>query len=155
MSESPFVMDERNLSTIRSVAAVMYLINVLALAAILLHRQFVLHQSTREFTDLALLMVFNSIFFLGAVFFFGGFSFRRIRPLVLLFIYLGFVAVGISFTAVKYLVILEEPFSWAFVLEKSIITVIICAAFVLVYALFAYRGHRRTERKLDEQEAAG
>ncbi len=155
MSESRFVLDERNLSTIRTVAAVMYCINVFALAAILLYRQFVLHQSTREFTDFALLMVFNAIFFLGAVFFFGGFSFRRFRPLVLLLLYLGFVALGVSFTAVKYFVILDEPLSWAFALQKSIIIVIICAAFVLVYALFAYLGHRRTERELDELEAVG
>jgi len=149
MPESKFVLDERNFSTIRTVGFVMYLINVIALAVILLHRQFVLHQSTQEFTDFALLMVFNAVFFLGAIFFFGGFSFRRFRPLILLLLYLGFVAIGMCFTAIKYFVILDEPFSWAFALQKSVIIVIICAAFVLVYALFAYLGHRRTEKELE------
>ena len=148
MPESNFFLDERNTGTIRTVGAVMYLINVLALAAILLYRQFVLHQPVSEFNDIANLMVFNAIFFLGAVLFFGGFSFRRFRPLVLLLIYLGFVAVGVAFMGIKYFLILDEPFSWAFVLQKSLIVFIICAAFVLVYALFAYLGHRRTEKEL-------
>ena len=139
MPESNFFLDERNTGTIRTVGAVMYLINVLALAAILLYRQFVLHQPVSEFNDIANLM---------AVLFFGGFSFRRFRPLVLLLIYLGFVAVGVAFMGIKYFLILDEPFSWAFVLQKSLIVFIICAAFVLVYVLFAYLGHRRTEKEL-------
>ena len=61
----PLRLDERNINTICRVCSIMYGITWLALAGILLYRQFVLGQSVEEFNDIAMLFTFNVIFAIG------------------------------------------------------------------------------------------
>ena len=141
-------IDERNLNTIGKVCTIMYFLNIFILSAILLYRQFVLHQDVSKFTDFANLLVFNVVVVISAILYLGGITFPRIRLRILLLIYLAFVIVGSLFTLFKYNVLLDQPLSFYAALEKLGIVVVICGLFMLVYGLFAYLGYRKIEKNI-------
>lgn len=126
----------------------MYFINVLVLAFLLIHRQFVLHQSVKEFTDFANLLVFNAIVAIAAILYLGGISFPKFRFRTLLLIYIIFVTIGFLFTMFKYSILLNQSLSVNEILEKLLIVIVICALFVFVYGLFAYLGYRKIEKDI-------
>ena len=146
----PFKMnlDERNLNVIQKVCGVMYFINILVLAFLLIHRQFVLHQSVKEFMDIANLLVFNSIVAIAAILYLGGISFPKFRLRTLLLIYIIFVTIGFLFTMFKYNILLNQSLSVNEILQKLLIVIVICALFVFVYGLFAYLGYRKVEKNI-------
>lgn len=141
-------IDERNLSVMQKVCTVMYYLNVLILAFILFHRQFILHQSTEEFTDIANLLVFNVIVAGAAILYLGGITFPKIRIRTMFLIYLVFVTIGFLFTLFKYNMLLKQPLSVNEVIEKLLIILVICAGFIFVYGLFAYLGYRKIEKDI-------
>jgi len=141
-------IDERNLRVMQKVCTVMYYLNILILAFILFHRQFVLHQSTNEFTDIANLLVFNVIVAVAAILYLGGITFPRIRLRTMSLIYLAFVTIGFLFTLFKYNMLLKQSLSVNQVFEKLLIILVICAGFIFVYGLFAYLGYRKIEKDI-------
>jgi len=141
-------IDERSLSTMQKVCTVIYYLNLLILVFILFHRQFVLHQSTREFTDIANLLVFNVIVAVAAILYLGGITFPKMRLRTLFFIYLGFVTVGFLFTLFKYNILLKQSLSVNQIIEKLLIILVLCAGFIFVYGLFAYLGYRKIEKEI-------
>jgi len=146
---NPLRLDERNINTVCHVCSIMYGITWLALAGILLYRQFVLGQSVEEFNDIAMLFTFNVIFAIGAILYFGGVPFFRIKPVTVGAIYVGFVAIGFLFTMFKYTILLERDLSMMDVLDKLSIVLTICAAILATYVLFAYFGKRRMDREIE------
>lgn len=146
----PFNMnlDERNLNVIQKVCSIMYFINILVLAFLLIHRQFVLHQSVKEFMDFANLLVFNAIVAIAAILYLGGISFPKFRLRTLLMIYIIFVTIGFLFTMFKYNILLNQSLSVNESLEKLLIILVICALFMFIYGLFAYLGYRKIEKDI-------
>ena len=142
-------LDERNINTVCQVCSVMYGITWLMLAGILVYRQFVLGQSTEEFNDIAMVFTFNVIFAIGAILYFGGVPFFRIKPVTVGVIYLGFVVIGFLFTMFKYTILLEQHLSMRDVLDKFSIVLTICAAILATYTLFAYFGKRRMDKEIE------
>jgi hypothetical protein len=95
MSKSTFPgMDERTRESIRSVATILYFVTIQALVVDILYRQLVLKQSSSQFEDLAIILVFNVVVFLMAIFWKGGISFQRIRIGLLSAFYLLILALG-------------------------------------------------------------
>ena len=140
--------DERNLSTIQKVCTIMYYINILILAFILIYRQFVLHQNTNEYMDIANLLVFNVIVAISAILYWGGITFPKIKLRTLFLIYIIFVAIGFLFTMYKYNILLRQTLSVSEVLEKLLIILVICGLFISIYGFFAYFGHRKIEKDI-------
>jgi len=141
-------LDERNLNVILKVCSIMYYINILILGFLLIYRQFVLHQSTKEFMDFANLLVFNVIVAIAAVLYLGGIPFPKIRLRTLLRIYVIFVTIGFLFTLFKYNILLNQSLSLMEALGKLLIILVICALFMSVYGLFAYLGYRKIEKDI-------
>ena len=141
-------IDERSLSTIRKVCTIMYFINILMLCFILVYREFVLHQSISEFTDIANLLVFHVIVAISAILYLGGISFPKIRLRTIFLIYFTFVTVGFLYTWFINNVLLNQHLSLYTALEKLFIIIVICGLFMLVYGLFAYFGYRKIEKNI-------
>jgi len=148
MNRIPIDLDERNVSIIQRVCTIMYAITLVMLGGVLLYRQFVLHQRIEQFQDLANIFTFNVIFVIGAVLYFGGVPFGKIKPLVLVSIYVGFVLLGFLFTMFKYAILLDQPLSMNDVLGKLLIVSTICGSFVVVYAVLAYFGRRKIDKEI-------
>lgn len=149
MAKTSLRLDERNLRVIHVVSSTMYLLTLLALIAAIAYRQFVLRQSTAQFEDLAVILTANVFVLVGAVVYFGGITVGRVRPLLMLGVYLGFVLSGFLFTLVKYALLLGRPMSLGETLNKLWIISVICGVLVLGFTLFAYLGNRRIEKKLE------
>lgn len=148
MAKSPLRLDERNLRVIHVVSCTMYLLTLLALVAAIAYRQFVLRQVSAQFEDLAVILTANVLVLIGAVVYFGGITVGRVRPLLMVGVYLGFVLSGFLFTLLKY-ALLERPLNLGQALSKLWLIAVICGVLVLGFTLFAYLGNRRMEKKLE------
>ncbi len=143
MSSLFFKLDEREKSIFYKVSTIMYFITVYALIAVLLYREFILGQSTREFNDIAIIVTFNALGFVSLLFYLGGVSFKKLRPLTILGIYLGLVAVGTVFN------ILTKPLrSFGAIVDNLLIIAPISAGIIGLYILFAYAGKRKTDKDM-------
>ena len=126
----------------------MYYITMLSLIAILLYRQFVLNQAIEEFKDIANVVTFNVIVMLGAVFYFGGISFRKFKMKSIIITYIVFVIIGFLFTCFKYKVLIDPPLSMSEIAGKLYIIMIICGLLTAFWALLAYLGNRKIGKDL-------
>ena len=141
-------LDERNLGVIQKVSAIMYFINVMIIAGILIYRQFVLGQNTEQFMDIANLLVFNVIVAIAAILYLGGIPFPRIKVKTILLIYVIFVTIGFLFTLFKYAVLQNNPLSFTESLDALLIILVICGLFMFIYGLFAYLGSKKLEKDI-------
>ena len=147
----PFIqMDERAGDITRRVCAVMYGITILLLVAVLLYRQFVLHQNLEGLRDIANILTFNVVLTPCVIGFLGGFSVRKIKPLTLMAIYVGFFLLGLAFTLFKDAILLRQQVSLNDLMNTLFIVSGICAAFVAVYVFFAYFGMKRMDREMGQ-----
>lgn len=150
MIRSPFKMDERNLFIALRVTAVMYFITIGLIIAALFYRQFVLYQDSDQFDDLAMILVFNSVFFIMGILYFGGIPINKIKPKTVILGYIAFAFGGFAFTYIKYTFLTDHKLSFSQILDKSYIVAVICAIFVLLYLLFAYFGKKRSEKEIED-----
>lgn len=149
MSKIPFNLDERYVNTVCKICAVLYMITVYSLIGILSYRQFVLHQETREFNDIAILTTFNIIVFLGSLLFIsGGVNPRKMKRRWIIAGYGGFVLIGFIFTVFKYTVLLGQKLSLAQVVDYFLTVAWISGALALVLGLLAYLGNKRIEKQI-------
>ncbi|MFC1583291.1 hypothetical protein ACFL4U_01275 [Candidatus Neomarinimicrobiota bacterium] len=141
---SPFLkFDEREKSILYKVSAVMYFITVYALIAVLLYRQFILGQSINEHHDIAIIVTFNALGFVSLLFYLSGVSFKKLKPLTILGIYLGLVAVGTVFN------IITKPLrSLGAIVDNILIIAPISAGIIGLYVLFAYAGKRKIDKEM-------
>ncbi|MBT5875996.1 MAG: hypothetical protein HOH43_21395 [Candidatus Latescibacteria bacterium] len=146
--KADFHLDERSRGIIHGVCTIMYLITLVMIMVAMFYRQFVLLQPTGVFEDLAVILTINAAVLLSAVLYFGGLSFEKIKPVRLITLYVGFVALGFAFTLVKYFVLLDQPLSSAAMLSKLGIIAAILAILTGLNVLFAYLGKRKTERQM-------
>lgn len=150
--KTPFGMDERNVEITRRICARLYLITLMLLMGSMWYRQFILRQETGEFEDIALIFTFNTLFLLGALFYYGGITLPRIKPLPLLGIYVGFALLGSLFTLFKYTLLQGRTFDMGVLSHSLSITATICALIVMAYAFLAYLGGRKVDREIDREE---
>jgi hypothetical protein len=142
-------LDERNINILLRICTVMYIITLFSLIAIQLYRQFILHQATSEWQDIANILTFNVLILLGSALYLGGLTPQKVKIRTILFLYLGFVVVGVIFTIFKYTVLLREQINLADIGSYFLIVSVICAVLVTAWSILAYLGQKRIEKKLE------
>jgi len=150
MSKRILNIDERGLGIIRQISTVLYVITLYSLIAIQLYRQFALHQPTEEWNDIAIIITFNVIVWLGAVLYLTGLVNPRNVKLPYLFAgFIGFVLIGFAFTVFKYSVLLQQKLVMRHVLDYLLIVIKISAFLVISWGLIAYLGNLRMEKRIE------
>lgn len=144
-TKPPFPMDERTRDTIRDVAARLYFITLFALIIDVLYRQLAMGQTSEQFEDLAILVTFNAIVFLVAVFWKGGIPFKRIKPLVLIGLYGMLLAGGVLLGWM-----LESFDEWVSFWPYLGRIAGVGAILIGLYSLAAWWGNKRIEKLISE-----
>jgi hypothetical protein len=144
MRKTGFGLDERNRAVLGKICTILYIFTIYFLLGDILYRQLVLHQNTRQFEDIAVLMTGNVLIFIALMLYFGGvpvgrFSFRK-----LIAGYLAFLALGMTFTMIKYR---EHPDSFLF--DKAVVVFTICTFMVAAAVMIGYLGNRRINREIE------
>ena len=141
-------LDERKVEIVRSTCTWLYGFTMMALIGAMLYREFVTGQPVREFEDMAVIVTANVLIGIVTVLYRGGVSVPRLKPLAIVGLYLGFVAIGFAFTIIKDAYLLGKEVDLAFALGKLRIIATICGLMVAGYGLFAWLGNRRIEREI-------
>lgn len=144
MSNKGFALDERNRAVIGKIATILYIFTIYFLVGDMLYRQFALGQTPGQYEDIAALVTFNIIAFIGLIFFFGGLSVGRVPLPKLAIGYIAFVILGMAFTAFKYR---GQPLD--FLAGKALIVITISAALFALVMIVAYIGNRKIERSME------
>ena len=143
-------MDERDLDIFRKVCTTMYIITIYALIGVQLYRQFVLHQSSEEWNDIAIIMTFNIIVCLGSFLYIGGgINPKKIRLRYIVAGYVGFVLLGFAFTIFKYTILLGQELSLTQVVDYFFTVLEISGILAIAWGLLAYLGSRRIEKQIE------
>ncbi len=138
-----FGMDERTVSIVQKACTVLYFVTMAALGIALVVRQLVLGLPVSGYDDMAMIFTANVLLFVGVVLYCGGVIIPRIRAAGLAAIYVAGVFVGTAFTAFKY-----GTTTFDGVLGHLRIVASILGIMVAAYALPAYAGNRKTERRI-------
>jgi hypothetical protein len=150
MSRTPFNLDERSIGIVRKISTVLYILTIYSLIGVQLYRQFVLKQPTEAWEDIAVIITFNAVVWVGAVLYLSGVvNPKNINLRYLLAGYLGFILIGLVFTVFKYNVLGSQPLSMDQVLEYLLIIVKVSGVLAIVLGLLAYLGSRRVEKTLE------
>ena len=136
-------MDERTRVIIMRVCTIMYVLTLMALLIDILFRQFVLGQSSSSFNDIAMIYTFNVIILIGAILYFGGVPFLKIRLKPILALFIVMAVSGTVFTIIKYR--LTDPLS---IINKFGIIIAIITIFFLIWITAAFFGKRKMDKKL-------
>ncbi|MFH1214681.1 MAG: hypothetical protein V1681_11370 [Candidatus Neomarinimicrobiota bacterium] len=144
MSKKIFKLDERQQAIIRRIIAALYLFTIIYLAVAILYREHFLGQTSREFDDIAILLVINVFVLIGAVLNFGGITFNKFKPLVILGVYLTWVVLGTLST-----IFIRHLTNWSIILNKIGIITAICGSFTIIYVLIAYFSKRRIDKRIE------
>ena len=149
MSKQSFKLDERGKRIARQVSTILYIITLYSLMGFQLYRQFVLNQPSEEWNDIALLISFNVIVWIGSLLYLSGVvgpRVVRVRDLIIGFF--GFVMIGLAFTIFKYSVLLDQTLSMRQILDYFFTVLKISALLVGFLGLLAYFGNRRLEKRI-------
>jgi len=149
MSKAPLNLDERNINIILRICTVLYVLTLASLIVTQLYRQFVLHQATQEWQDIANIIAFNVIVLLGSVLCLGGITPQKVKLGHILVLYAGFVLIGVIFTIFKYAILLGQKVSLAEVRNYLVIVSVICGALIAAWSLLTYLGKKRIEKRLE------
>jgi len=112
-----------------------------------MYRSMVLKQPQSEYEDLLLLMTLNVVLFIPSMLYYSGLSFRKVRPLNLVLVYILMVVIGTVFTIFKCKI--YDPM---FILGKVGIIATIIAILMAVYVFFAWFGYRKVEDEIGEED---
>ena len=143
-------LDERGMGIVRRISTVLYVITLYSLVAVQLYRQFALHQPKEEWNDIAMIISFNVIVWLGAVLYLTGLvnpKNVKLRDIITGFI--GFVLIGFAFTVFKYSVLLQQELVMRHVLDYLLTVIKISAFLVISWGLIAYLGNLRIEKRIE------
>ncbi len=150
MKKGPFRLDERDLDILRRICTTMYIITMYALMGVQLYRQFVLHQAIEEHEDIAVIIAFNVIVFLGSLLYIrGGVDRRKMKLRWVLAGYGGFVLLGFAFTVFKYRILLGQELGLTQVVDYFFTVVKVSGLLALVLGLLVYLGSRRIEKQIE------
>jgi len=150
MDNKPIKMDERDLGVFRKICTVLYLITLYSLIGVLFYRQFVLHQASSEWNDIAMIVTINVFACLGSLLFIGGgVRLKKIKIWHIILGFAGFVVLGLAFTLFKYGVLMGQDLNWGDVWDYLYLIVRICALIALGLGALAYLGNRRIEKQIE------
>ena len=143
-------LDERGMGVVRRISTVLYVITLYSLVAVQLYRQFALHQPQEEWNDIAIIISFNVIVWLGAVLYLTGLvNPKNVKLRELIAGFIGFVLIGFAFTVFKYSVLLGQKLVMSNVLEILLTVIKISAFLVISWGLIAYLGNLRMEKQIE------
>ena len=149
MSKRFLNLDERGMSIVRRISTGLYVITLYSLVAVQLYRQFALHQPKEEWNDIAIIITFNVIVWLGAVLYLTGLvNPKNIKLRYLVAGFIGFVLIGFAFTVFKYSVLLQQRLVMRHVLDILLTVIKISAFLVISWGLIAYLGNLRMEKQI-------
>ena len=149
MSNPILKLDEREKNLVRRISSVLYILTLYALMGIQLYRQFVLNQPTEAWNDIAMIIAFNVIAWIGAVMYLSGVinpKVVRIRTMIIGF--LGFILIGEAFTIFKYSVLLDQTLTGRLILDTSLTVLLVSAGLIGFWGVLAFLGNRRMERRI-------
>jgi len=149
-NSKPFLnMDERNKQIANKVISMMYFLTIIAIAGIVLYRQFVLGQKISDFEDIAIILTFNSLFLVSALLYFGAIQIRKLKIKTILVTYIVFVVLGSLFTYAKYNIFQSPGLSLEQLFDKLIIIVTIIGLMMAFWILLSIMGKKRLEKELE------
>jgi len=150
MSRTTLNLDERSMGIVRKISTALYILTIFSLIGVQLYRQFVLHQPTEAWEDIAVIITFNVVVWLGSLLYLSGIvSPKNINLRYLLAGYLGFILIGFVFTVFKYNVLENQPLSMDKVLDYLLIIVKVSGILAIVLGSLAYLGSRRLEKEIE------
>jgi hypothetical protein len=134
---------------VRKISTALYIITIYSLIGVQLYRQFVLHQPTENWEDIAVIITFNVVVWLGSLLYLSGIvNPKNINLRYLLAGYLGFILLGFVFTVFKYNVLESQPLSMEQVLDYLLIVVKVSGGLAIGWGVLAYLGSRRLEKEI-------
>jgi hypothetical protein len=143
-------LDEREIRVIRKVSSVLYVLTLYSLIGIQLYRQFALQQPSQEWNDIAILISFNVIVWIGSLLYLSGdVNLKAVRIRYLIGGFIGFLIIGLAFTIFKYTVLLGQPLSIQQVLDSFFIVLKVSTVLLGSWGLLAYLGNRRMEKRIE------
>ncbi len=143
-------LDERDLDIFRKICTTMYVVTIYALIGVISYRQFVLHQPTKEWDDIANIIVFNVIVGLGSLLYLGGnINLKKIKPGHVIAGYVGFVLLGLTFTIFKYSILLRQELGPTQVVDYFFTVLKISGILVIGWGLLAYFGSKKIEKQIE------
>lgn len=143
-------LDERDLNNFRRICTTLYIITIFTLIGIITCRQFILHQPSDEWDDIAILLTANIFAALGAYLFVTGvIDVGKFKIYHVLIGFAVFVVIGVAFTIVKYTVFLEQVLSWGDIWNILWIVIKISGLIALGMGLLAYLGKRRMDKLIE------
>lgn len=149
MSRTRLNLDERSMGIVRKISTALYIITIYSLIGVQLYRQFVLHQPTEAWEDIAVIITLNVVVWLGSLLYLSGIvNPKNINLRYLLAGYLGFILLGFVFTVLKYNVLESQPLSMEQVLDYLLIIVKVSGGLAIVWGVLAFLGNRRLEKEI-------
>ena len=150
MSKRFLNLDERGMGIMRQISTVLYVITLYSLVAVQLYRQFALHQPNEEWNDIAIIITFNVIVWIGAVLYLTGLvNPKKMKMRSLIAGFIGFVLIGFAFTVFKYSVLLHQRLVMSHVVDYLLTVIKISAFLVITWGLIAYLGNLRMEKRIE------
>jgi hypothetical protein len=149
MSKQLFKTDERGKHIARQISTIMYIITIYSLIGFQLYRQFALNQPSEEWNDIAILISFNVIVWLGSLLYFSGvFNPKVVRIRYIVIGFTGFVILGLAFTIFIYTVLLGQTLSIKQITDYFFTVLKISALLVAFWGFLAYLGSKRVEKQI-------
>jgi len=109
MIKHSFTLDERGKRILRQTSTILYIITIYSLIGFQLYRQFVLNQPSEEWNDIALIISFNVIVWIGSLLYLSGVvNPKAVKLRYIIIGFTGFVLLGFAFTIFKYSVLLDQ-----------------------------------------------
>ena len=149
MTKHSFSLDERGKSILRQTSTILYIITIYSLIGFQLYRQFVLNQPSEEWNDIALIISFNVIVWIGSLLYLSGVvNPKAVKLRYIIIGFTGFVLLGFAFTIFKYSVLLDQTLSMRQIHDYFLTVLKISAILVVFWGLLALLGNRRIEKHL-------
>lgn len=145
MTKTSLFQDERFVTNFRTLCTRFYIITMVLIYGMILYRSMFLKQPQSQYEDLLILMTLNVVLFIPGLLYYSGLSFRRMKPLNLVLLYVLMVVIGTVFTIFKYKI--YDPI---FILGKVGIIATIIAILMGFYVFFAWFGYRKVEAEIEE-----
>jgi hypothetical protein len=143
-------LDERDINIVRKICTTLYLITLYSLIGVQLYRQFVLHQAIEEHEDIAIIIAFNVVVFLGSLLYIsGGVNPQKVKLRRIIAGYVGFVLIGFIFTVFKYTILLGQELSLMQVVNYFFTVLKVSGLLAIAWGLLAYLGNRRIEKQIE------
>ena len=142
-------LDEREDRIIGRISSILYIVTLFSLIGIQLYRQFVLDQAQEEWNDIAILIAFNVIVWIGSLMYVSGvFNPRFVRTRYLVIGFVGFVVLGLAFTLFKYAVLLDQTLNMSMVVDSGATVLIISSILTGFWGILGYLGSKRVENQI-------